>query len=282
MRNQIALLLAFAAAPAFGQQSSKEEFHVVGWNNACSVAVSLYSYPSLSQDSHDVPLSCRIGTMAIKPGQEAAQTAWDLSWDPATSWSADLAQRTLKTLADAGYIRPGFTETIDAAPASAQSGLEDILHSTHTFFLRSSATWPDRSWRWHQVVYSPLGDCGLFVFTKEAPHPSHRLLLLRIYNTAARNLRSRAHVTKALLLLDEGRLDAALLEASAAVEMSPQSSQALYQHAALLCLSGSLVEAQAELAKAVALDSKLKSQAKADRNFETLFLSPAFQRIIKE
>jgi len=283
MRAFLALVLNLAAGRTFGHDVDRETFTIIGWNEACSVAIAHYGFPALGQGIYEEPVRTRIGTLTIRPGADTAQTAWEADWDGAGTWNTSKAKASISNLGAAGYDQAGFMETVRPDRIGAQPGLEETIRSTATFALRSTAGWPGPGWRWRQVFYSPLGDCGLFVFAKTGvSRPFYRALLLRIYNASARTLRSRAHVTNALLLLGEGDMAGALEEASIAARMTPQLALARYHYAALLCLSGRLTEAETELAAAVQLDPQHKKQAREDRDFESLHVSPRFQSIIKD
>jgi tetratricopeptide (TPR) repeat protein len=270
------LLLVFSN-PAVGQEVEREELSVIGWNNACSVAFSQYGYPALGQAAHDEPVRARVGTLTIKPGAQSSQASWDVDFEGAESWSAPQVKQAISQLAVAGYKNPGLVETI--LPDSG-----DVLISTISLALRSTKGWPGPQWLWHQIFYSPLGDCGLFVFRKaHAEHPVYRTLLLRLYSPGARTKRAQEHLAAANRLLeDKMDLAAAVAEAEIAARMAPGFASARYRFAVMLCMSGRLDEAEGELAAALKLDPALKAQARADQDFESLRGSARFKEAVKE
>lgn len=282
MRPLLAVVLSLAASSAFGHEIERESFALIGWNSACSVAVAHYGYPVFGQAAYNEPVHTRIGKLSIAPGKETSQAAWDINWDGADTWDSPLADKARTQLAASGYALPGFPETILSGRVGAQPGLAQTILSPAAFALRATAAWPGPEWRWHQVHYSPLGTCGLFVFLKGgADKPFYRYLLLRIYNASARPQRSRAHVTNSLLLLEANDFPGALAEAATAAQMTPSNALARYQHAAMLCLAGRFEEALAGLDAAVKLDPKYKKEARTDRNFEAIFSWPRFKLVTR-
>ena len=220
--------------------------------------------------------------LSTAPGEQEHTAAWEIDWDGANTWKPLAAKKAVAELIAAGYSALGFTESVRAARVGAQPGLEETLLSTEPFHLRRTMGWPGPDWRLSKVHYSPLGTCGLFVFTnRSAPQPFHRHVLARIYNQAARSVRSRAHVTNGLILLEEGDIAGAEAETAIAAGLTPQQAQARYHHAAMLCLLGRQEEAMTELAVAVKLKADYKKTAREDKNLDALFSSRRFQDLTK-
>ena len=275
MSAQILIALIFAPSLIFAQTVDREELFILGWNDACSVAVAHYGYHALAQE----PILTRIGTLSIPPGKDSFKTAWAADWSGDNTWKPTETENVRRELAFS-HNQSGFPETVQAAPPSSRIVLDEILRSTQAFHLRSSAGWPAAPWRLGQIHYSPLGTCGLFIFINDgSPQPFYRYALARLYNPAARITRAHAHDTKALLLLEGGDLENAIQESAVAAQMAPLNAPSRYHHAALLCLSGSLPEAESELAEAVKLNPRYKKEARTDKNFESLFTSPRFKDI---
>jgi len=278
MRALLTAVWMLAAGPAAGQSSERETFMVAGWNDACSVGVQELGYAALGEAIQGEPVRTRIGTLTIAAGSEIARSDWLVDWSGANTWRPLETQRALAELARAGYQQPGVTETIRSGRPGARPPCEETILSTGTFALRAPTDWPDSAWRWNQITYSPLGTCGLFIFTRsEAGRPFYRAILKRLYNPAALNLRAQAHLDESGLLYEAGDLPGALQEAGIAVQLRPQLAETHYQNAALLCISGRLDEAMASLAEALRLAPRLKASALRDPAFEDVSKLPRFQ-----
>ncbi|MDD5630186.1 MAG: hypothetical protein PHU21_14050, partial [Elusimicrobia bacterium] len=147
--------------------------------------------------------------------------------------------------------------------------------------LRVKLKWPSADWRWEQVRYSPLSDCGLLIFSRaEDGRPTYSYSLQRFYNPSARRLRAQAHLSNSRLLFERSDLEGALAEAATAAHLQPDLAAARYRHAAMLCLSGQLNESMAELAEAVRFDAKLASRAKSDPDFAEIYDFPRFRALV--
>jgi tetratricopeptide (TPR) repeat protein len=276
MRAAIALALLLAAGPVAGQDVERETFMFIGWGDGCSVAFSHYGYPALGVAIHDEPVRALVGTLTVKPGAEETKSDWLVDWEGANTWQATEAKKAVADLVDAGYRQAGSTETI-------RPGADETIVSTQAFSLRSTRGWPGPDWAMSLVHYSPLDNCGLFVFLKTAEdHPFYRYVLRHLYNPGARVQRAKAHLASSQRLFDDGALADALAEAATAAEMAPDLAPARYRHAALLCLSGRLEEAETALAEAVRLDPKYKRQARKDQDFDSLSHSSRFRSITKQ
>jgi hypothetical protein len=283
MRALLCASLLLAAASAVGQVVERETFSVLGWNDACSVAVQQLGYPVLGEAIQDEPVLTRAGTITIPPGEDNAQTFWDLDWKGARTWKAADAKKVLQGLAASGYTRPGFQEDILLPRKEAPHSFETTILSTETFGLRADFPWPGGDWRWEQVRYSSLGDCGLFIFRKgEDGRSFYRYFLLRLYNPSVLAQRAQAHLTNSRLLFDSSELEPALAEATTAASMRPELAAARYRHAALLCLTGHLNESVSELGAAIRLDAKLAETARTDPDFYEVYEFPRFRRLVDD
>jgi hypothetical protein len=283
MRAPLAAVLLLAASPAAGQAVERETFAVLGWNDACSVAVQQLGYPALGEAIQDEPVLTRIGAITIAPGEDSPRTAWSVDWEGAHTWHKAAVQKALQGLAASGYRRPGFPEDIRSPEEGARSAADAVILSTATFGLRAEFKRPGGAWRWDQVRYSPLGDCGLFIFSRrEDDHPFYRYFLRRFYSSSARMRRAQAHAENSRLLFAASELEAALAEAAIAARMEPELPAVRYRHAALLCLSGQLNECVAELGEAVRLDRKLAQQARTDPDFEEVYKFPGFRSLLRK
>ena len=208
MRALLAAACLLAAGPAAGQTIARETFSVLGWNNACSVAVQHFGYAALGKTIQDEPVLTRIGAITIPPGENASRTVWAMNQG---------AKKALQDLVAAGYERPGITEDIRIPRAKTLHPIEEIILSTAAFGLRAEFPWPGGDWRWEQVRYSPLGDCGLFIFSRREDNRTfYRYFLLRFYTPSVRSQRAQAHLTYSRLLFEASELEAALAETATA------------------------------------------------------------------
>ena len=280
MRAGLCLIVLLSAGSALGQAIERETFSTAGWNDACSVAVAHYGYPPLGQGLRDDPVLTEIGTLTIGPGEQSARAQWDINWAGVGTWQPGQAARALSDLAAAGYSQAGFAELVRPHRLASQAGPAQVLLSTAAFSMRSTAGWPSRGWNWDQVVYSPLGNCALFVFRADRQDAAfYSFLLLRVYDPSARGRRAQAHLDSAGLAYDAGDLPGALEESAIAAQMVPDLAQARYRHAAMLCLSGRSDESLAELDAALRLDPNLKAKAPHDPDFESLRAFSHFQSL---
>jgi hypothetical protein len=278
MRALLGALWLLVAGPAAGQTVERETFSVLGWNDACSVAVEHFGYAAIGEAVQDEPVRTRIGAIAIAPGEDTPRTVWAADWDGAGTWQKSEAKKALQGFAAAGYTRPGLPEDIHIPRA----GAEAIL-STAAFSLRTQFPWPGDGWSWDQVIYSPVGDCGLFTFSRrENGHPFYRYSLLRFYNPSVRLQRGQAHLADSNLLFEAGDIEAALAEAATAALLQPGLAPTRYRHAALLCLTGRLNESVSELSAAVRLDAKLAQKAQSDPDFSEVYEFPRFRGLLKK
>lgn len=278
----VAALLVLSALPAGAQNVDevnidREEWHVVGWNDACGVAYTVLSYPKLGEAMAAEPFSTRVGTMLIPVEKEKAEAAWTLEADGALSYSQKALDKAEGDLKKGGYTRKGFPEIIQDVPVGDQPTLAERILSTTTLAPRLKTGWPDADWRWAGGDYNPLATCALLVFQSRSQPWHHSFLLVRVYNPRARLDRSYAHASNAQLLFDSGNLDAAAVEADTAARLAPELPIARYEHAAMLALTGYTDQAVAELAAAVKLEPAYREKARDDRDFADLRSRPDFK-----
>lgn len=266
-----ALLLALALSAA-AQQSAveREELAVLGWNDACSVAVRHEVFHQLGAAIYNEPVSIKIGALSIPAGGQKAGAEWFYEASGSGVWNPRAVARVEKSLRKQGYARTGYAETVRPNPATSQPGLAETILSTRTLALRPGLAWPDADWRWSGANYSPLGTCALLLFDSLSGPPRRAWLLARIYNPRARLERSRAHAANARLLFGEGELEDAVAEAGTAARLAPESALARYTYAALLSLAGRANEAMVELKAATVREPEYLDRVKDDEDFESL------------
>lgn len=270
-----ALLAALLALPASAQDNpdftiDHQEWHVVGWNDACGVALTVLSYPKVGEAIAGEPISTRAGTVSIPVAKDLAETAWTLQADGPLSFSPKDLDKAEKELKAAGFSRAGYPEIIQDAPVAEQPLLAEAILSTETLKPRLKKGWPGPEWRWAGADYNPLGTCGLLVYENRRDLRHYSFLLLRVYNTRTRTDRAYAHASNARLLFNTGKLDEGAQEAETAALLAPGLPIARYEHAAMLALTGRTDQAMDELRAAVKLDPKYRAKARDDEDFEEL------------
>lgn len=257
-----------------------ETFSVLGWKyGSCSVALTHFGYPALGAAAVEEPVLVRVGRLTIAPGRVDAKADWLIANEGAYAYYASDVKNASNKLAAAGYVKAGFSETVRPDPVGAQPGLEEILRSTAALAASAARGWPNRQdYRISEIRYSPLSECALILYNlKDTKKDIFEYVLTRIASPQARQVRARAHVENALVLLNAGGIEAAAAETAIAARMAPEYALARYHQAMLLCLTGALTEALDELETALKLDPKFKSQARQERNFETLFKDRRFK-----
>lgn len=264
-------LLALAL-PLLAQDAAveREDFKILGWNDACSVAVRHQAFPKMGVAIHGQPLSTKIGTVTVEPGAQAAKARWFHEATGLNTYDEDRIATVERALRKLGYTRKGYPEAVRPNPSLEQPGLAETILSTRTLNLRPGLVWPGPSWRWAEADYSPLGTCALLVFESATTPTRHSWVLARIYNPRVRLERARAHAANARLLFGAGELEAAVAEAGTAAGLAPESPLARYIHAGLLSLSGRTDESVTELKAVIALDPKRAAAAKKDRDFDNV------------
>jgi hypothetical protein len=274
------LLLLLLAAPAAALDIEREEYRIVGWNNACSVAVERYAYPMLGQAIHGEPITSRVGTLAIVTAKPIVETRWVYEADGANTYDKFAVASFRRKLRKAGFDRPGFSETIRDAMTVESPGSAEVILSTAILEARPDF-WPDTNeWRLGHVHYNPLSTCSLLVYEKIGERDRYKFILTRIYNANARPERGRAHTTNGRLLFNSGDLAGALAESEIGAQTAPEVGGTRYQHAAMLTLNGRLNSAMAELLAAVKLDARFAAKAAKDVDFDSLRVRQDFQELI--
>jgi len=270
----------FLAAPAAAIDVEREEYKIIGWNNACTVAVERYAYPMLGQAIHGEPISTRVGTMGIVTDKPTVETRWVLESDGANTYEKGGVDGVRRKLRKAGYDRPGFEETIRDAVTVDSPGAAEIILSTAILEARPDF-WPDtREWRLGWAHYNPLTTCALLVYEKIGEASRYKLLLTRVYNARARAERGRAHTTNGRLLFNNGDLEDALAESAIGARTAPEVGGTRYQHAAMLALSGRPDESMRELLIAIKRDERFTAKAAKDEDFESLRHRQDFSELI--
>lgn len=257
----------------------REEWRVVGWNDACSVAFVHLGYPKFGEAIHGEPVITRVGTLTIPAGKEKAAQTLTLDASGTNTWDSKGLAAAEKELKKAGYDRPGFIEDIRRARVGEQPGLEDRLSDLKTLAPRAPVG--GKGLRWAAAAYSPLSTCALLVFEREDEPARLKLELARVYNPRVRRERGYDHASNARLLFESGDLDGGLAEAKTAAAVAPELPIARYNHAAMLCLSGRLNEAVAELSAAIKLDARLIDKAKTDWDLDNLRKRQDFRELMR-
>ncbi len=247
----------------------REELEVIGWNDACSVAIQYLGYSRRVGNARPGPVFSRIGTLTLEPGSAAQQLKWFYETDGNYTWKKTVVKATMDGFAKKGYDREGFTERISTPLFDHPS--TRVLTSTASLTGRTASGWPPRTYALNRVHYSPLGNCALTVFELKASGEDYfQFLLVRILDAGTRRKRARHHILYARGLLDKGEIDAALIETRTAASIAPESAHARYNYAALLALTGRLKSALKELETTIKKDSSYKKKAVKDIDFEEL------------
>jgi hypothetical protein len=272
--RSLTLLVLLLSAPARAIDIEREEYKIIGWNDACSVAVERYAYPVLGQALYGEPITSRVGTLAIVTAQPIVETRWVFEADGTHTADPGLISGIRKNLLKTGHDRPGFSEIIRDARTVAGPSTSDIILSTATLEARPDF-WPDtREWRWARTHYNPLSTCALLIYEQIGARDRYKFLLTRIYNASARVDRGRAHTT------NDGDLVDALAETEIGARMAPEIGATRYHYAALLSLNGRLDEAMAELMASVKLDAAYRTKAARDLDFDPMLNRQDFQELI--
>jgi len=274
------LLALLLAAPAAALDIEREEYRVIGWNNACTVAVERYAYPVLGQAIHGEPITTRLGTLGIVTEKPIVQTRWVLESDGTNTFDRSSIGTFRRKLRKAGYDRPGFSETIRDAFTAVSPGASEVILSTAILEARPDF-WPDtREWRWGWAHYNPLSTCALLVYEKIGERDRYKFVLTRIYNAASRSDRGRAHTTNGRLLFNAGDLTGALAETEIGARAAPELAATRYQYAAMLALNGHIDAAMRELQAALKRDERYAVKAETDVDFDSLRSRQDFQELI--
>jgi hypothetical protein len=283
----LVLLLLAASAHAADVKDvpvSYEKFTVLGWGDGCSMVISQLGYPLVGQALADEPVSTKIGTIDIAPGEEKAAVHWRVNWRGAWTWKAKDAADALKKLSAKG-LKPGIIEEMGEAPVVDARDLPRLILTTETLHIEVPFTPPDDPWRWTKIYYEPVDACVFFQYENSTGEGKtlktfYDYRLLRIHNVTARQERALARTTNGLLLLEQGNLDGGLAETANAAALAPDFAPARYHHAALMSLSGVDPEATVdELEAAIKLDDKYRQVARQDKDFKSLRWHPKFQEL---
>lgn len=272
------LLLLIVPAAAAEVEVEREEYRIIGWNNACTVAVERYAYPVFGQAIHGEPISTRVGTLAIETAKPVVETRWVFQADGVNTYDKPAIAGFRKKLRKAGYDRPGFDETIRDAPTADTPGAAEVILSTAILEARPDF-WPaTNEWRLGWIHYNPLTTCALLVYDKIGESARFKFLLTRIYNASARSERGRAHTTNGRGLFNAGELAAALAETEIGARTAPELGGTRYQYAAMLALSGRDEDAMRELLSAIKIDERFVAKAADDLDFESLRVRQDFKK----
>ncbi|MDE2489391.1 MAG: hypothetical protein KGM24_00995 [Elusimicrobia bacterium] len=278
----LALLPRPAAAQNFEDvRVDHQTWKALGWNDACSVALEVLTFPRLGDAIATEPISTRIGTMTIPTGKEDAATSWAYRADGVLTWRPKTVAKTERELRAAGYDAAGFSETISSASSGVRPEIDEALASTATLRSRTTRPWPGPGWRWAAADFNPLSTCALLAFQSRTPPLRWRFRLVRVYNPRARIDRAYAHAENARLLFDAGDLDAGFAESETAAALAPELGIARYNHAALLALTGRMDRAVAELAAAIAIDPSFRAKARDDEDFSSLRVREDFRDLVR-
>jgi hypothetical protein len=277
------LLLALLPLHASALNIEREEYKVIGWNDACSVAVERYAYPVLGAAIYGEPITSRLGTLAIVTAQPVVETRWVYEADGPNSYEKFAIGSARRKLRKAGFERPGFDEVIRDSVTVVSPGSAEVILSTAILEARPDF-WPDtRQWRWARAHYNPLGTCALLVYERIGERERFKFVLTRIYNASARSDRGRAHTTNGRLLLNDGDLPGALAETEIGARMAPELGATRYHYAALLALSGHDDDSMRELLTAIKIDGRFLEKAAKDADFDSLRVRQDYQeRILKQ
>ena len=273
-------LLAFLTLPAAALDIEREDYKIVGWNDACSVAVERYAYPRFGEAIYAEPITTRVGTLTIELKTPVVITRWVLEADGSNTYNRGAVSPIRKKLRKAGYDRPGFNEVIRDSETIVSPGSAEVILSTGSLEARPDF-WPDtREWRWGRTHYNPLGTCALLVYEKIGEPERFKFILTRIYNPSARSDRGRAHTTNGRLLFNSGDLGSALAETEIGARMAPEIGATHYHYAAMLALNGRSDEGIRELLIAVDRDPRFASKAATDVDFDSLRNRQDFSELI--
>ena len=275
----LALAVLFAV-PASALDIEHEEFKIIGWTDACAVAVERYAYPHLGEAMQAEPITTRIGTLTIELKTPVVVTRWVLEADGANTFDRYAVESQRKKLRKAGFDRAGFYETIRDSDTVVSPGSAEVILSTAVLDARPDF-WPDtRQWRMAYASYNPLGTCALLIYEDRELSRRYKFTLTRIYNPSARSDRARAHTTNGRLLFNQGELDGALIETEIGAKLAPEVGATRYHYGAMLALTGHPDAGMRELLAAVARDPRFADKAATDPDFDSLRERQDFQELI--
>lgn len=294
MTQALFLALALAAsadaarAPIYvavgtATRTGYEDFAVLGWGEACSVAVQYLRYPPEGAGLRGVPEAFRVGIISLPPNAEAQEEHWTYTSDKGQGFSSENLTRVVAALRDEGrHDRPGTQERLRYSRVADQPGLASLLFSTAVFKADPPLDGVPERFRFRAAHYSPLGSCALFEFIDPAsPRDGLRTQLARLPEPGVRRARARAHVNNALLLYrNDADLTAAEAELAIAAAMDPKYPLGRYNHALLLTLHGRFDEALESLKVAIKRDGTWAEEARRATEFEPLREDPRFLALL--
>ncbi|UPT74044.1 MAG: hypothetical protein M0D55_19835 [Elusimicrobiota bacterium] len=278
---RLALLLIGLAVPSSALDIAREDFGVLGWTDACSVAIERYAYPYLGEAMQAEPITSRLGTLTIELKTPVTVTRWVFEADGVNTYDPHAIETAKRKLRKAGFDRPGFYELIRDSETVVSPGSAEVILSTASLDARPDF-WPDtREWRWARAYYNPIGTCALLVYERIGEPERYKMLLTRYYNPAARSDRGRAHVVNGRLLFNKGDLASAFAETEIGARLAPEVGGVRYQYAAMLAMTGHPDRAMKELLAAIKREPGLRKRALDDLDFETLHDRQDFQELIQ-
>ncbi|MEK7234110.1 MAG: hypothetical protein AAB268_09870 [Elusimicrobiota bacterium] len=274
------LLIALLDVAAAALDIEREKYGIIGWNDACSVAIEHYAYPVLGQAAVDEPVTSRIGTLAIVTAKPTVETRWAYEADGINTYDKSGIGPLHEKLLKAGYNRPGFSERIRDAKIIESPGTTGVILSTAILEARPDF-WPDTGqWRWGRAHYNPLSTCALLVYEKIGERDRFKFVLTRIYNARARTDRGLAHTTNGRLLFNVGDLPGALAETKIGAQTAPEIGDTRYHYAAMLALNGRLDDSLRELLAAIKRNKRFADKAAKDEDFDSLRNRQDFQELV--
>ena len=275
------LLLVLLAGPAAALDIEHEEYIILGWNDACGVAVERYAFPKLGQGIHGEPITSRVGTIAIVTATRVVQTNWALEADGPNTYDRPHIERVRKQLRKVGFEKPGYAEKIRLdAPTAQTPGTGDVIFSTASLDAKPDA-WPGPEWRWSAAHYNPLNTCVLLVYERAKERQRYKFVLARYENPAARTDRARAHTTNGRSLFENGDLEGGLAETEIGAKLAPELPGTRYNYAAMLALTGRLEESMKELQAAITRDRRYADKARDDEDFDSLKVRQDFLDLVR-
>ena len=259
-----------------------EEVAVLGWNDACSVALRHYRYPPFAEGAEPEPVAGRVGAVVLKPDSALPRGVWTLEVKEGTLWDRAQAAAAHDALTRIGFTRQGLRERLRKEPAPPGGPRLATFESTASLRVGYAVPIPSAPYSLSWVDYSPLGNCAFLLYEKQGRPPGvYRYQLVRIPLDVRRE-RAQAHLKNAELLYRKGEdTYGSLDEAEIAAGMDPRLGEARYRYAMMLALHGRFDEALRELREAVVIDPAYGRQAKEAVEFDDLHGQPRFKKAIE-
>lgn len=285
-----AFLALFLAVHALGQDAiapegrlrfGYEEAQVIGWNDACSVAIRHFRYPPSVEGAQVEPNWGRLGTVSLAPDRSRPTTRWALQIKEGLPFSKGYELAAGEQLSRGGYKKPGFVERVRLDPVAEGRDLESVIKTTASLRVGYSVGYASAPYALTRIHYSPLGNCAFLVFQKPGYPPQvYKYQLVRV-PIEARRRRAEAHLTNALLLYKKASdTYGALEEAEISSGMDPRLSEARYHHAVMLAVHGRFDDSLKELHEAVVLDGRWAKAAREAIEFEDLWKQARFKQAL--